>query len=402
MNNEKQESKLWTGQFVILLLIGLIFFVGIQVLTAGFPAYITDIKNNPAQGGLMTTVFMVAAILVRPIFGFILPKVNAKKLNVITLAVLAVLIALGLNQTSVGILLVLRALHGICFGILTTSFATIATNSMPASRMGEGVGFYGTATSSGSSFAPMLAISILQGISYNFLIIFSVILIVVTIVLTLMLKNKPKEAVAKQPVNMPETRDISFKEYVFDKNALLPSSLVFFFSMTLGGVTSFLEPLGNEVNLAGTISLFFLVQGIFVILSKVSGGYVYDRFEHKSILYFSALCGIIGLYLLSTLDSTPKLLLAGVFYGIAFGMVTLVLQTLTVSSVSKKKQGTANAMYLTFMDLGMALGSYFLGVLASHMGYRFIYGFSIIFLVLLTVIYRFTYGRTSKVTQEAY
>jgi MFS family permease len=98
-------------------------------------------------------------------------------------------------------------------------------------------------------------------------------------------------------------------------------------------------------------------------------------------MYPAAVCGIIGLYLLSTVRSTPMLLVAGVFYGTAYGFLTPTLQTLAVSKVDKKKQGTANAMFLSFMDLGMALGSPILGIVAGAQGYRAIYSISIISIV---------------------
>lgn len=404
MESSTQKEKLWTGKFTIVLIIGLVFFLSLQLLTAGFPAYITEIKNNPSQGGLMTTVFMIFAIITRPIIGFVLPKVNMKKMNIVTLIILSVLVGLSYNQSSVGILLFLRALHGICFGILSTSIATMATNAMPASRLGEGVGYYGMSTSGGTAFAPMIAIAILQGFSYNTLIIVSVALIIITLVLTFLIKNTNQEVdiekAKESEIDTAAVEKISFKEYAFDKNALLPCFLVLFFSLSLGGVTSFLEPLGSLANLGGTTSLFFLVEGIVLIISKALAGVIYDRYGHRTIIYLSSISGIIGLYLLSSVNSTPQLLVAGFFYGIAYGFLTPVLQTLAVESVNKKKQGTANAMYLSFMDLGMALGSYFLGLLAGQMGYRFIYSFSILFLVLLIIIYTFTYGKQHKLAHE--
>jgi len=33
---------------------------------------------------------------------------------------------------------------------------------MPAKRIGEGIGYYGMATSGGTSFAPMIALAVLQ------------------------------------------------------------------------------------------------------------------------------------------------------------------------------------------------------------------------------------------------
>ncbi|MBU3146093.1 MFS transporter [Clostridium sp. CF012] len=105
------------------------------------------------------------------------------------------------------------------------------------------------------------------------------------------------------------------------------------------------------------------------MVSKAVSGIIYDRIGHKVIMYPAAVCGMIGLYLLSIVNGTLLLLVAAVFYGAAYGFLTPTLQTITVSKVSKKKQGIANA----------------------------IYSVSIFFIVVLVVLYAFTLGREKTV-----
>lgn len=112
---------------------------------------------------------------------------------------------------------------------------------------------------------------------------------------------------------------------------------------------------------------------------------------HKFIIYPAVVSGIIGLTLLAITQNTMTLLVAAVFYGLAYGTVAPTLQALAVGAVQKEKQGTANAMYFSSMDLGMALGSAGLGLLASYTSFHFIYGFSVIFLVGLLLAYTFVF-----------
>ena len=339
MNNASGSNKLWSGQFTIVVVMALVFFLCLQLLTAGFPAYITDIKNNPTQGGLMTTFFMLAAIITRPIIGYLIPKVNMKLMNIGTLIFLAITVAMSFGQESVGFLLFLRVLHGIAFGILSTSIATMATKIIPSNRIGEGIGYYGMSTSGGTSFAPMIAIAILQSISYNVLIAVSVVLTIVTLVLTFFVKGTKKEkTVYKKDTSDQTIEKISFKEYAFDKRALLPCSLVSLFTFSLGGVTAFIKQLGAEANIAETASLFFLVMAIVMIISKAVSGILFDRIGHKKIMYPAIISGIIGLYLLSITQSTATLLIAGFFYGIAYGFITPTCQTLAVSRLKRRNK----------------------------------------------------------------
>lgn len=377
-----ESSKLWTGQFIAIVVMAFLFFLCLQLLTAGFPAYITEVKQNPTQGGLMTTVFMIAAIGTRPLIGFLMHKVNVKWMSIFSLLFVALTIALSFGQASVTMLLFLRVLHGIGFGILSTVLSTLATNIIPMKRLGEGVGYYGLATSVGTSIAPMFALSLLYYYSYNELIIVSVILTAITLVCSFFIKT-PRTSTAKTS----KKKNISFKEYAFDKRALMPCILTSFFTISLGGVISFLKELGKEAELGGSVSIFFLIMAIVMTIVRPISGRIFDNYGHKVIIYTGAACGIIGLLLLSMTHGSLTLFLAGAFYGIAYGVVTPTLQAIAVSTVTKEKQGTANAMYFSCMDLGMAAGSTGLGMLATYTSFHFIYAFAALFIVVLIILY---------------
>ncbi|MEH7441167.1 MFS transporter [Bacillus sp. JJ1122] len=377
-----QTSKLWTAQFTAIVLMAFLFFLCLQLLTAGFPAFITDVKNNPAQGGLMTTVFMAAAIATRPFVSSLMQKMDNKKLSLISLGFIAISVGLSFGQDSVGFLLLLRVFHGMGFGIITTIFSTMATNIIPTHRLGEGIGYYGLATSVGTSLGPMLALALLQVFSFNLLIILSIVLTFITLVLNLFVKAPKRVVPVKNTV-----QKVSFKEHAFDQKAFTPAILTAFFSITLGGVISFLRELGKEANIVASISLFFLVLTIMMIMVRPVSGRMFDKYGHKVIIYPATIAGIIGLSLLAFTQNTLTLLIAAVFYGIAYGTVTPTLQALAVSAVPKEKQGTANAMYFSSMDLGMALGSTGLGIVASYTSFHFLYGFSVVFLLGLLLAY---------------
>jgi MFS family permease len=386
-----ESSKLWSRQFTAIVIMAFLFFLCIQLLTAGFPAYITDVKNNPTQGGLMTTAFMVAAIVTRPLIGYLIHQVNVKIMSVVTLVFIAVTVGLSYGQDSIPLLLFLRVLHGIGFGVVSTIISTMATNIIPIKRLGEGVGYYGLATSVGTSLAPMLALSVLQFFSYNILIVLSILLTIAALVLSFVVKAPQKEFASNSG-----KKKGSFKEYAFDKQAFLPCILTSFFTISLGGVISFLKELGKEADLGGSVSLFFLIMAVVMTVIRPLSGRMFDRFGHKVIIYPAALSGIIGLFLLAITENTLTLLVAAFFYGISYGTVTPTLQAIAVSLVTKEKQGTANAMYFSSMDLGMAVGSTGLGVLASYTGYHFIYGFSILFLVALLITYTLLFVKGRK------
>lgn len=95
------SSRLWTKQFVAIVIMAFLFFLCLQLLTAGFPAFITEVKDNPTEGGLMTTVFMLAAICTRPFIGSLIHQINIKMMSIFSFAFVAITVGLSYGQESI-------------------------------------------------------------------------------------------------------------------------------------------------------------------------------------------------------------------------------------------------------------------------------------------------------------
>ncbi|TCP29983.1 putative MFS family arabinose efflux permease [Scopulibacillus darangshiensis] len=383
-------SKLWTGQFAIIIFMTFLFFLCLQMLTGGFPIFVTGFSQSPALGGIMTTAFMLAAIITRPIIGIIMHKLNMKRLlSVVLLCVLACIIA-SYNQQAMPLLILLRILEGIGFGISTTLLATLATNLIPQGRLGEGIGYFGMATSLGTTLGPMFALSILNSSSFNILLVVTMILSALTFICGLFIKNNK----SVQPG--PDLKG-SLISYAFDKKAFLPCFLVMLFYVTFSGIVNFINGFGEEIHIGAKVSIFFLINAVIMVVIRPFSGKIYDRMGHKFLIYPAAVCGFIGLILMAMGKSFTTLIIAAVLYGIAYGVMQPSFQAWAVSRVSADKKGTANAMSLSFMDLGMALGSATLGGVAGLTSYKAMYGISSLLIIALLLIYMTKHSKVRKI-----
>ena len=388
-----KTSRLWTIQFVMVIFSTFVFFMCLQSLTAGFPVFVTDISGSSSQGGLMTTFFMLGAIITRPFIGVLIHKINIKMTLLCTLVLVVVVLLLSLHQQTFGVLVILRLLQGVGFGTGSTLLATAATNLIPTRRLGEGIGYFGMATSLGTSIAPMLALTVIHQASFNWLLILTAALGFITFIGSLFIKNADREPTGATP--KPKG---SLLSYAFDKKAFLPSFLVMLFYITFSGIVNFIDGLGQESHMQGQISLFFLVTAIAMVVIRPFSGRIYDIVGHKVLVIPAALCGVVGLLLLSNTQGAGMLVLAAIFYGIAYGVIQPTLQAWAVSRVAPDKKATANAMALNFMDLGMAVGAASLGAVADVTGYHKMFGASSILVILLIVIYSVLFiSRQTKV-----
>lgn len=91
--------------------------------------------------------------------------------------------------------------------------------------------------------------------------------------------------------------------------------------------------------------------------------------------------------MLANAEGTGLFLASAIFIGSGYGTLTTSFQSLSIQAASPKRSGYAIATYFTIFDLGLALGSYILGILAVRMSYEFVYTFSALLLAFVLVLY---------------
>jgi MFS family permease len=235
---------LWSRPFILIIALTFLFFLCLHMMNAAFPVFVTQFSHSPGLGGMMTAAFMMAAIMIRPFVGLFLPQINSQKMIMLSLALIFVCIIVSYGAQQVLCLFALRAVEGIGFGIVSTLLATKATGLIPTARMGEGMGFFGMATSLGASLAAVSALSLLHAYSFHAVILAAALLIIGIFAGSLLLP-----ASSTDPSSLPLREKKVAASYIFDQNAMLPSTLVFLLCVTFGGVFNFINGLGEEVGL---------------------------------------------------------------------------------------------------------------------------------------------------------
>ncbi|RFB14805.1 MFS transporter [Bacillus sp. HNG] len=391
----KVKGKLWTNQYVIIILLSLVMFASFYMITAGFPIFVSTISDNPAIAGIMTTTLMVASLITRLFASVIIQKVNMKLLLIISLLYFLGTIALTFVNDSIGFLIFIRALQGIGFSMLTILVFTISSQIVPKSRLGEGIVFFAMSTSVGTTMGPLIAISYLAKYSFHSMMVLTLGLMSFSFVCSFFTKNpviKEKEsskAVNKEP----------FYKYMFDKRVLLPCILVAFNYITIAGTVNFMGAFGKEINVGGKISQFFIAQGLAMVLVRSFSGRIFDRFGHRILIIPAAISGAGGLILLGFSTTMWMVWVSGVLFGIAFAIIHPIIQAWALTLVPPEKKATANSMLLIFIDSGLAIGSVGLGFLAKSVGYGMTFSYSAAFMIVILLMYLF--GSRKTVALEA-
>ena len=369
---------------MIIILLSLVMFASFYMITAGFPLFVSTISDNPAIAGIMTTTLMLASLITRFLASVIIQKVNMKLLLIISLVYFLGTIALTFVNQSIGFLIFIRALQGIGFSMLTILVFTLSSNIVPKSRLGEGIVFFAMSTSVGTTLGPLIAISYLAKFSFQSMMVLTLILMSFSLLCSFFTKNTKVE---KEKDGLQTDNDEPFYKYMFDKRVLLPCILVAFNYMAIAGTVNFIGAFGKEINVGGSISQFFIAQGIAMVLIRSFSGKIFDKFGHRILIIPAAISGTIGLVLLGLSTTMWMVWISGVLFGIAFGIIHPIIQAWALTLVPPEKKATANSMLLIFIDFGLAVGSLGLGFLANIVGYGRTFSYSAAFMIIILLVY---------------
>lgn len=168
---------------------------------------------------------------------------------------------------------------------------------------------------------------------------------------------------------------------IIDKKLLLPCGLNLLLSITYGGLISFIALFGKEIHM-GNVGWFFFCNALMVILVRPFSVKLFDKKGHAAVLPFGSIIAVIALLLLSSADSMIMLIVSALFYGVGYGTLQPALQAWSIQSVAPERRAMANGLFLNSINLGIAVGSICLGIIAAATSYSRVYSVSSLFMVL--------------------
>jgi len=336
-------------------------------LTATLPLYATGILNKTDQeAGLLMSIFLLSAIIVRPFTGKILDLVGKRRMLLFSLVLYLLCTVLYYFIDPFGLLLALRFLHGIGFSIATTACGAIAADIIPPARRGTGLGYFTMSTNLGVVLGPLIALSLIQAYSFDMLFIILSLLMITGALFSLIVPAHKQQNGAKAK------RRMSFND-LFERKAVPVGFLACLTGLSYASILSYLSIYAQGKNLLGMTSSFFLVFAAVMLLARPFTGRLFDLKGPQYVLYPGLVLFIVGLIMLAFTNSAATFLLAGGFVGLGYGSLVPSMQTLAIQSVPIERSGYATATFYTFFDGGIALGSYIFGIIAAAKGYQSIY-----------------------------
>ncbi|MFD6442794.1 MFS transporter, partial [Peribacillus sp. NPDC060186] len=343
-------------------------------------AYMLSMNASSFQVGLVTTLFTIGAVLIRPFVGYYLIDNQRKSLAIGASAALMIITTLYPFLNIIWLFLLLRLFHGAAWGVSTTANSTIVVDLIPKTRLGEGMGYFSISTTVGVIIAPSIGIIIYDSFSFDILIWSSVVLSLLAVIALQFVYSPTTVKREKQPFR--------FLDMIFEKDVWFPALLTVITTLGFGAIITFLVLFGKQKGL-DHIFLFFLINATVATLLRPFTGKWYDKQGPWSIIIMSAVLGFLSLVMLSYATNDLHLIIAAILFGAGYGTVMPCLQTWTVQKVSEEKSGAANATFFSSFDVGVGVSAFVLGILAEWISLEMIFRVvSLSFIVVAVLVYK--------------
>ncbi|MDF2723137.1 MAG: major facilitator superfamily 1, partial [Paenibacillus sp.] len=252
-----------------------------------------------------------------------------------------------------------RLFHGLSWALSTTSIGTAVTDTIPDSRRGEGISWFGMSTTIAMAIGPLVGVWMLQGTSFHGLFTLSTVLILIALIGAYLTKMPFQKTTRKG------------RMVLFDKAILPVTSAVFFLAFAYGGVMTFLPLFAESIKVnSGT---FFLIYALSLAAVRFVAGRLADRLGEIAVIVPGFALILAALFTLAGAQGLFGIVAAAILLGLGLGSAQPALQAVTLRLVKPDQKGMANASFQTAFDLGIGIGTILLGMISQGFGYPLLF-----------------------------
>lgn len=386
---EQTRPALWTKNFIILSSINFFLTLMFFLLNATIVLYaIDEFDATASMGGLVAGIFIIGTLLGRLITGLIMQSTGPKRILTIGLIFFTLTTLLYFIDYGITFLILTRFIHGFTLGIASTVIGTVVVFSLPASRKGEGIGYFSMAATLATGIGPFIGLYMTQHSGFDMIFSFCLLLGIISLA-TAFFYNAPI-------LKKTETKRVKFEfklSSFIEPRALPISVIILLLAFCFSSVLSYISIYAIEIDLGETASFFFVAYGAAVFISRLFTGRLMDKKGANVIMYPAFIIFGVGMFLLSSANNSGTFLLAAALIGLGFGNLQSASQVIAVNSVASNRVGIATATFLIFFEAGAGFGPYLLGLVIPAAGYSVLYSILGIIGVATSVLYYYLHGK---------
>lgn len=388
------SEKLWTKDYLLTFIYAMSTSIASNMLMTGLPLYAIHLGGDNSISGMLFGFFMFVAILCRPFFGKLADE-RSRRIVLIIGAVTTSFITLSyLAAISISLLLIMRSFHGIGFSATTNASGTIISDIVPKSRLAEGVGYFGLSSTIATAVGPALSIYLIQQYNYQILFIVSGLISLISIICSLFINYEKRIAKFGSKSSERKTKR-KFSELLFEKSALPTGLVTAFVYVGMGASLTFIPTFALSLGIED-IGLYYTVYSFALLFTRIVGGKLADKYGSSYVIIPGLVIMTISFVVLGYAHSLGGFIISGVFYGLGLGFIEPALNAVMIKLCPPDRRGAGNATFFTAKDIGGGVGAIFLGFISLQAGFKVVFLYCAISIIIAFFAYVFILRRQMK------
>ena len=384
----EQKDKLWTSNFIFMCVANFLMSFSFYILIPTLPFYLIDtFKAGQSVVGIILSIYTISVLAVRPFSGFLADTFQRKPLYLFAYFIFASFFVGYALAGTLLIFTIVRVIHGLAFGMLSTTGNTLVIDVMPSSRRGEGLGYFGVTGNIAMAIGPMTGLILKDIFPFDYIFMLAAISGAVGILFVCFVKT-PRRALQK-------SQPISLDRFFLVKG--IPASISFLFlAVPYAMTSSYIALYVSSLGLTSNSGFFFSIMAVGMILSRITSGKLVDKgfitqnIRKGIVIAAVAMVGEVVLEMVMLKDFTIGCVLyyfVAFLFGYGFGTLFPAMNTLFINLAPHNRRATANSMYLTGWDVGIGIGAFLGAYISEHLGFMSVYAIGLLCAMIALVVF---------------
>jgi MFS family permease len=366
MNTLNQLEPQQRRNLRVLFIAGLLFWISIAILLPTLPAYLDAIGIEQQQIGIIIGAFAIGLLATRPLVGKLVDKKGRKLVLLIGTAVVAIAPIGYLLFTSLPLLVVVRAFHGISIAAFTTAYSALVVDLAPPKQRGEIIGLMSLTNPVGIAIGPAIGGYLQVAGMYNAIFWVSIVCGTISFLAASQLQHT---RIKVDPEQTEPVVSISAWKILTNPALGVPALVLLLVGFPFGAIHTFLPLYIQTIHIDFNPGLFYTIAAISSFSARSVIGTRSDRYGRGIFIAASLCCYTAGVACLATAHSQMSFIAGAILEGLGSG----TLMPMTVALVSDRslpqQRGQVLSICITGLDLGIAIAAPVFGLVVKDVGY---------------------------------
>lgn len=393
------KQHVYSRDILLVLAASFFYMASPMLVTPLITGFTQSIGSSAALMGIVGGMMNLCSLVCRPLAGNLADRMSKYRVSMIGAVLMAAACAGYVLASNAAVVVVSRIVNGVGFACCSVCMATWMSNMLPKDKIGSGMGFYGTMNALAMAVAPAIGVSVYQMFGYRVSFFIALLFAASMIVVIQFIRDKGEpENISRNTAagasgeycgSPAESRDDMRKRKLrlIDIKVVPIALIIMLFAIPYCATQSFLVTYAEAMNLNITVSMFFPVYALMLIVLRLSLRNLFDKLPFGTFLLAGSVSLLLAILCLAGMKNNLVMFLACFFLAGGYGIMSSVCQSTAILLAGKEKRGLANSTYYIGLDLGMAFGPMIGGVLYGQLDIRLFYPVLLVTVPLVGVVY---------------